>query len=40
MTIDVRKAEAVHKAKIQDWGLYDTAEEKSCRFIIESVDET
>ena len=37
MTIAARKAEAVHKAKIQDWDLYDMAEEKSCRFIIDSV---
>ena len=39
MTIAVRKAEAVHKARIQDWDLYDTAEEESCRFIIDSVDD-
>ena len=40
VTIDVRKAEAVHKAKIQDWDMYDTAEEESCRFIIDCVEET
>ena len=39
VTIAVRKAEAVHKAKIQDWNLYDTAEEESCRFIIDTVDD-
>ena len=37
VTIAVRKAEAIHKAKIQDWDLYDTAEEESCRFIIDCV---
>ena len=37
ITIAIRKAEAVHKAKIQDWDLYDTAQEESCRFIIDSV---
>ena len=40
MTIAVRKAEAVHKAKIKDWNLYDASEEESCRFIIDSVDDT
>ena len=35
--VKIRKAEAVHKAKIQDWDLYDTAEEEFCRFIIDSV---
>ena len=39
VTIAVRKAEAVHKAKIQDWDLYDTAEEELCRFIIDCVEE-
>ena len=39
ITIAIRKAEAVHKAKIQDWDLYDTAQEESCRFIIDSVDD-
>ena len=38
VTIAVQKAEAVHKAKFQDWDLYDTAEEESCRFIIDTVD--
>ena len=38
VTIDIRKAEAVWKAKIQDRDLYETAEEESCRFIIDSVD--
>ena len=38
-TIAVQKAEAVHKAKIQDWDLYDTAEEESCRFIVDSVED-
>ena len=39
MTIAVRKTEAVHKAKVQDWDLYDTAEEESCRSIIDTVDD-
>ena len=32
-------AEAVHNAKIQDWDLYATAEEESCRFIIDSIED-
>ena len=40
VTIAVGKAEAVHNVKIQDWDLYDTAEEESCRSIIDSVDDT
>ena len=39
VTIDVWKAEAVHEAKIQDWDLYDTTEEESCRFIIDCVED-
>ena len=35
----IRKAEAVHKTKIQDWDPYDTAEEESCIVIIDSVDD-
>ena len=38
VTTAVWKVEAVHKAKIQDWDLYGTAEEESCRFIIDSID--
>ena len=38
VTIAIWKTEAMHKAKIQDWDLYDTAEEESCRFIIDTVD--
>ena len=34
-----RIAIAVHKAKIQDWDLCDTADEESCRFIIDTVDD-
>ena len=37
IAIAIRKAEAVNKAKIHDWDLYDTAEEESCRFIIGAV---
>ena len=34
-----RRRPYLHKAKIQDWDLCDTAEEESCRFIIDSVDD-
>jgi len=39
VTVTIRKAEAVWKAKIQDWDLYDTAEEESSRFITDSVED-
>ena len=32
VTLEIRKTEAIHNAKIQNWDLYDTAEEESCRF--------
>ena len=36
--VEIRKVEAAHKAKIQDWDLYDKVEEESCRFTIDSVN--
>ena len=39
VTIAILKAEAVWKAKIQDWGLYDVAKEEACRFIIDCVQD-
>ena len=39
VTVEIRKAEAVLKAKIDDWDLSDTAEREACRFIIDSVED-
>ena len=39
VTVEIRKAEAVSKAKIDDWDLCDTAEREACRFIIDSVED-
>ena len=39
VTIAIRKAEAVWKAKIQDWRLYDVAKEEARRFIIDCVED-
>ena len=35
----VRKAEAIWKAKISDWGLYNVAENEASRFIVDAVDD-
>ena len=37
VTIKVCKSEALPKAKISDWELYDVSESKSARFIVDSV---
>ena len=39
VTVEIRKAEAVWKAKIDDWDLFDTTERETCRFIIDSVED-
>ena len=39
VTVEIRKAEAVWKAEIDDWELFDTAEREACRFIIDSVED-
>ena len=38
-TVEIRKAEAVWKAKIDDWDLFDTTERETCRFIIDFVED-
>ena len=37
VTVEIRKVEVVHKAKIKDWDLYNMAKEESCRFVIDSI---
>ena len=39
ITLATRKAEAVWKAKIADWELYDVAESEANRFIVDAVDD-
>ena len=39
VTITVCKAEAIHKARLQDWGLYDVSESQAGRFIVDAVDD-
>ena len=37
--IKVRKAEAVHKARLHDWELYDVSESQAARFIVDAVED-
>ena len=39
VTISTRRAEAMWKAKITDWELYDVSESEAGRFIVDSVDD-
>ena len=39
VTIKVRKAEAIHKARLHDWELYDVSESQAGRFIVDAVDD-
>ena len=39
ITAEIRRAEAVWRAKIADWELYDVAESESARFIVDAVDD-
>ena len=39
VTISTRRAEALWKAKITDWELYDVSESEAGRFIVDSVDD-
>ena len=39
VTVEIWKAEAVWKAKIDDWDLFDTTKREACRFIIDSVED-
>ena len=39
VTTMVRKAEAIWKAKISDWGLYDVAENEAAQFTVDAVDD-
>ena len=36
-SLDIQKKEAVHKAKIPDWDIYDVAESEANRFIVHVV---
>ena len=36
-TLDIQKKEAVHKARISDWEIYDVAESEADRFIVRVV---
>ena len=37
MSLDSHKKEAIHKAMIADWEIYDVAESKANRFIVRIV---
>ena len=36
-SLDIQKMEAVHKARISDWEIYDVAESEANRFIVRIV---
>ena len=39
VTIKVRKAEALHKARLHNWELYDVSESQAARFIVDAMED-